>query len=141
MSTLEALYKQLVQDHARRPRHYGELGGATHEAAGHNPSCGDRVKVQLRLEGSQIAEVRFTGQGCAVSTASASLMVSALRGRSVPEARALSAAFGELLRTGEARPDLGDLNALGGVHRLHTRVKCAALCWQALDSVLGDLRD
>jgi nitrogen fixation NifU-like protein len=136
MSTLENLYKQVILDHSRRPRHYGELPDATHREAGHNPSCGDRVQLMLRVDGDVIADARFTGKGCAISQASASLMTGALRGKTLAQAAELEHAFLHMLRTGEADGTLGDLAALQGVHTLHTRVKCAALPWQTLDVLL-----
>ncbi|WP_412028316.1 Fe-S cluster assembly sulfur transfer protein SufU [Deinococcus yunweiensis] len=137
MSTLENLYKQVILDHSRRPRHFGELPGATHTESGHNPSCGDHVQLMVRLDGDVIADARFTGKGCAISVASASLMTSALRGKTVAEAAQLEQAFLTMIRTGAPDATLGDLMALQGVHALHTRVKCATLPWQTLDVLLG----
>ncbi|WP_309570431.1 Fe-S cluster assembly sulfur transfer protein SufU [Deinococcus sp.] len=137
MSTLENLYKQVILDHSRRPRHFGELPGATHTETGHNPSCGDRVQLMLRLDGDVIADARFTGKGCAISVASASLMTSALMGRTLAQAAGIEEAFTRMIRTGEPDASLGDLAALRGVHTLHTRVKCATLPWQTLDVLLA----
>ncbi|WP_309570021.1 Fe-S cluster assembly sulfur transfer protein SufU [Deinococcus sp.] len=136
MSTLENLYKQVILDHSRRPRHFGELPGATHTETGHNPSCGDRVQLMLKLDGDVIVEARFTGKGCAISVASASLMTSALRGRTLAQAAEMERAFTQMIRTGQPAAELGDLVALQGVHTLHTRVKCATLPWQTLDVAL-----
>ncbi|WP_295820228.1 Fe-S cluster assembly sulfur transfer protein SufU [uncultured Deinococcus sp.] len=136
MSTLDNLYKQVILDHSRKPRHFGELSGATNVESGHNPSCGDHVQLMLRLDGDVIADAGFTGKGCAISVASASLMTSALRGKTVAEAAQLEHAFLHMIRTGEPDPSLGDLMALQGVHALHTRVKCATLVWQTLDVLL-----
>lgn len=130
------LYKQIVMEHSRRPRHFGVLAGATAQAEGINPGCGDRVEVQVRLDGDTLAEVNFTGRGCAISVASASLMTGLVRGKTVTQALALADAFSEMLRTGQAPPELGDSAALSGVHSLHTRVKCAALGWQTLRAAL-----
>lgn len=137
MSALQALYKQVILEHSRRPRNYGELPEATHTEGGHNPSCGDQLQLQLKLSGELIEEARFTAQGCAISVASASLMTSALRGRTVAEAQEIARAFTGMIRTGEADDALGDLLALRGVHTLHTRVKCATLPWQTLEVALG----
>lgn len=136
-SAMQALYKEVVLEHYRRPRNFGDLPGATHAEGGHNPSCGDQLQLMLRLDGDRIEDARFTAQGCAISVASASLMTGALRGRTVAEAQALTQAFTTMLRTGEAAPELGDLAALRGVHTLHTRVKCASLPWQTLQVLLG----
>lgn len=141
MSTLRNLYKQVILEHSRKPRHYGELPDATHREGGHNLSCGDQLEVQLKYDAQNqtIADIRFTAKGCAISVASASLMMQAVRGKTVTEAAALSASFGQMLRTGEVTDDLGDLAALQGVHTLATRTKCAALAWQTLDVLLSDL--
>lgn len=136
-SAMQALYKEVVLEHYRRPRNFGDLPGATHAEGGHNPSCGDQLQLMLRLDGDRIEDARFTAQGCAISVASASLMTGALRGKTVAEAQALTQAFTTMLRTGEAAPELGDLAALRGVHTLHTRVKCASLPWQTLQVLLG----
>lgn len=136
-SAMQALYKEVVLEHYRRPRNFGDLPGATHAEGGHNPSCGDQLQLMLRLDGDRIEDARFTAQGCAISVASASLMTGALRGKTVAEAQALIQAFTTMLRTGEAAPELGDLAALRGVHTLHTRVKCASLPWQTLQVLLG----
>lgn len=136
MSALENLYKQVILDHSRKPRHFGELPGATHSESGSNPSCGDRLQLMLKLEGDVIADARFVGKGCAISMASASLMTSALRGRTLAQAAATGQAFTQMIRTGEPDASLGDLVALQGVHTLHTRVKCATLPWQTLDVLL-----
>lgn len=135
-SAMQALYKEVVLEHYRRPRNFGDLPGATHAEGGHNPSCGDQLQLMLRLDGDRIEDARFTAQGCAISVASASLMTGALRGKTVAEAQALTQAFTTMLRTGEAAPELGDLAALRGVHTLHTRVKCASLPWQTLQVLL-----
>lgn len=136
-SAMQALYKEVVLEHYRRPRNFGDLPDATHAEGGHNPSCGDQLQLMLRLDGDRIEDARFTAQGCAISVASASLMTGALRGKTVAEAQALTQAFTTMLRTGEAAPELGDLAALRGVHTLHTRVKCASLPWQTLQVLLG----
>lgn len=139
-SAMQALYRQVVMEHYRRPRNFGDLPDATHAEGGHNPSCGDQLQLMLRLKGERIEEARFTAQGCAISVASASLMTGALKGKTVEEAHALIGAFTEMVRSGEAAPELGDLAALRGVHTLHTRVKCATLPWQTLQVLLEQAR-
>lgn len=137
MSALKNLYKQVILDHSRQPRNFGDLPGATLTEGGHNPSCGDQVQVQVQLDGPVIRQARFTGKGCAISVASASLMTQAIQGRTTDEARELSRAFSHMIRTGETDEALGDLSALQGVHTLATRTKCAALPWQTLDVLLA----
>ncbi|PNY80708.1 Fe-S cluster assembly sulfur transfer protein SufU [Deinococcus koreensis] len=141
MSALQAMYKQVIMEHSRKPRNAGELPGATHTGEGHNPSCGDGLRLQLQLEGDTIRDVHATATGCAISVASASLMTVALRGRTVAQARETAQAFTQMIRTGEADAALGDLMALQGVHTLHTRVKCATLPWQTLDVLLSSPTD
>lgn len=135
-SPLKDLYRQVVMEHYRQPRHYGDLPGATHREGGHNPSCGDRLELMLKLEGETIQEASFTAKGCAISVASASLMTGLIRGKTVPEALALAGQFSTMMKTGEAAPELGESAALQGVHTLHTRVKCASLAWQTLRVLL-----
>jgi nitrogen fixation NifU-like protein len=137
MSDLRELYQSLILDHNRTPRHFGRLTRATHHGAGHNPLCGDRVEVYLRIENDQVAEVSFEGDGCAISTASASLMTEALQGKSLAEAQAVFKDFHELLTRGQQpQNDLGSLTVLAGVREFPTRVKCATLPWHTLQAAL-----
>jgi nitrogen fixation NifU-like protein len=145
MSGVNELYQEILLDHYRHPRNFGPLEGADREIEGHNPLCGDRVRLRLRVEGDRVAEAKFEGSGCAISTASASMMTEKIRGRSVGEALALADEFRALV-TGEAPaasvatdPDrLGELIALEGVREYPMRVKCATLPWHALRSLLGE---
>lgn len=138
MSDLKQLYQEIVLDHYRKPRNFGVLEGADREAAGHNPLCGDRVKVYLGLDGERIEEIRFEGAGCAISTASASLMTSALAGKTLEEARDLGEHFRAMITSKEdvGTTDLGELEALQGVRDLPVRVKCATLAWHTLQAAL-----
>lgn len=136
MSHLQTLYRQVILEHSRRPHNRGELPGATHTEGGHNVSCGDRVQVQLRVQGGLIEDARFTAEGCAISVASASLLTGLLRGQTPTEALALVGAFSRMLQSGEADPALGEAAALRGVHDLPTRIKCAALPWQTVRVLL-----
>lgn len=138
MSAMQELYRQVISDHARAPRGKGELAGATHTAIGDNPSCGDRVAVQLRLDGEVIGDVRFSGRGCAISQASASMLTGLVRGRTRAEALALAGEFEGMLRGTAPKGDLGDLMALQGTAQLHSRVKCAVLAWEALREALAE---
>jgi nitrogen fixation NifU-like protein len=134
------LYQRIVLDHGRNPRHRGALAGATHSARGDNPFCGDRVTVALVVAGDRITDARFDGAGCAISTASASMMADALHGRTRAQAEALCRAFESLLtgRAGDAEvAALGELGAFAGVRRYPVRVKCARLPWQTLVAALG----
>lgn len=138
MSDLRDLYQEVILDHNRRPRNRGALAAATHRAEGFNPLCGDRLVLELAVRGDRIEEVRFEGEGCAISTAAASLMTEAVKGRSLPEVERLHAGFQGLVtgRPSAAPADLGALEALGGVAEFPMRVKCATLCWHTLKAAL-----
>ncbi len=132
------LYRDVILDHNRSPRNFGPLEPADRVTQGFNPLCGDRLTLRLRLVDGRIDEVRFEGQGCAISTASASLMTEAVKGKSVAEAKALFERMHALFTLDGAPIDgLGKLAALSGVHEFPARVKCASLCWHTLASALG----
>jgi len=136
---LKELYREVILDHNKSPRNFGRLEPADATAAGHNPLCGDRLNITLRLDGSRVADLRFEGQGCAISVASASLMTEAVKGRSRAEIGKLFEDVHELL-TGRVRApaaDLGKLLALAGVGEFPARVKCASLCWHTLNAALA----
>jgi nitrogen fixation NifU-like protein len=134
---LADLYRDVILDHNRRPRNYGPLEPADASIEGFNPLCGDRLTVRLKMAGEAIEDIRFEGQGCAISTASASLMTEAVKGKSRTEALALFERVHCLL-TDDAAPgdELGKLAALSGVRQYPARVKCASLCWHTLASAL-----
>ena len=140
MSDLRDLYQEVILDHNRRPRNFGPLPAANRRAEGHNPLCGDRVAVYLDIEGDRIQGVSFEGAGCAISTASASLMTEALKGLSVEEARTLFHAFHVLVTQGDEGEDLGKLAVFTGVREYPMRVKCATLAWHTLMAAL-DAKD
>lgn len=146
MSDLLALYQDVILDHNKRPRNFGELEAADHRAEGSNPLCGDRLRVDLKLDAGRIADVRFRGQGCAISTASASLMTEIVKGKTIDEVEALFEGFHEML-TGDpsvrAEPssELGKLVVFGGVREFPIRVKCATLPWHTLHAALHDAAD
>ncbi len=138
MSELMDLYQEVILDHTRKPRNFGNLEDATHRAEGHNPLCGDQVAVSLRLQGDVVQDIRFQGKGCAIATASASMMTEILKGR---EAAFLAEAFGRFqdLVTGQAiepPEDLGKLMAFAGVAAFPVRVKCATLAWHTVKAAL-----
>lgn len=133
---LEQMYKEILLEHQKRPRNYGHLEHKTHTNQGHNPSCGDQISLELQIQDNCIVAVRFSGRGCTISQASASLMTVAIEGKTIAEASSIAQAFGAMLHTGQADSSLGDLNALVGVAKLHTRVKCATLGWQTLELAL-----
>jgi nitrogen fixation protein NifU and related proteins len=140
MSAAEQLYQEMVVEHKRAPRHFGTLPAPTSEARGRNPQCGDDVQVQLQVEDGRVADIGFTGQGCAICIASASMMTEAVLGRDIATARALQQRFRAVL-TGQAEPegaDLGKLVSLAGVCRYPSRIKCALLGWHALMHAIGE---
>ena len=132
----DPLYQRLVLDHGRHPRNQGPLPGATHQARGDNPFCGDRWLVALILDCDQIREVRYEGAGCAISTAAASMMSEAVAGKTSAEVERLWQSFERCIAAGELGDDLGDLAAFAGVRRYPVRVKCARLPWQTLLAAL-----
>jgi nitrogen fixation protein NifU and related proteins len=139
MADLDALYQEIILDHNRRPRNYGELAGADKTVAGRNPLCGDEMTLWVRLQDDRIAEARFVAQGCAVSKASASLMTTAIKGKTREEAGQLFERVHKLVTgklTEDERAGMGPLAALGGVSRFPIRVKCASLPWHALKKAL-----
>ena len=141
MPNLESLYHEVILDHGRRPRFAQFPAGANREAEGHNPLCGDRIVLKLRAEGDVVTEVGFEGKGCAISTAAASTMAEAIRGKTQSEIRELSRRFRDLV-TGKADAatgtELGKLGAFAGVSGFPMRVKCATLPWHTLEAALDE---
>ncbi|HET9784612.1 MAG TPA: SUF system NifU family Fe-S cluster assembly protein [Terriglobales bacterium] len=139
MSQLDDLYQELVIDHSKRPRNFGPLPQANRRAEGFNRLCGDRVTVLVELDGDTVRQVRFQGSGCAISTASASLLTEAVRGKSLAETEALFQRFHKLV-TGEPGADaegMGKLAVFAGVSEYPARVKCASLAWHTLHQALA----
>ena len=139
MNELQGLYQEVLLDHYRSPRNRGRLAEATGRAEGHNPLCGDRIAVEVEVEDHRLRKVAFEGTGCAISTASASLMTETIKGMKRAEVDALFARVHDMLTHSEATPDtsLGKLAALAGVREFPSRVKCASLCWHTLNAALG----
>jgi len=135
---LKELYRDVILDHNRHPRNFGRIEPADGRAEGHNPLCGDRLSVFVRMDGQRVADIRFEGKGCAISTASASLMTEAVKGKDRTAIRALFDKVHALLTRADAAPDgaLGKLAALSGVREFPVRVKCASLCWHTLNAAL-----
>jgi nitrogen fixation NifU-like protein len=140
MSDLSELYQELILDHNRRPRNYGDLPGATCQAHGHNPLCGDQIRVEALIDGDVIRDLRFTGSGCAIAKASASLMTEAVRERGVDEALGLFDRFQAMLTTPDDNEvdvaGVGKLAVFAGVRAFPMRVKCATLAWHTLKAAL-----
>jgi nitrogen fixation NifU-like protein len=141
VNDLRELYQEVILDHSKKPRNFRELPGASHSAEGHNPLCGDRATVYLKVEDGVVREATFKGAGCSISTASASMMTDAVRGRTVAEAMALFERFHELVtadpsKAAAASAELGKLAVFAGVHEFPMRVKCASLAWHTLKAAL-----
>jgi len=139
--SLRELYQEVILDHSRHPRHFGPLEHATHNGEGHNPLCGDRVKVHLLVDAqNRIADIRFEGRGCAISQASASLMTDMVIGRTVAEAETLMGGFLSMVKGEDAaqlpEDDMDRLNVMAGVSAFPMRVKCATLAWHTMKSAL-----
>jgi nitrogen fixation NifU-like protein len=142
---LRDLYRELILDHARSPRHFGKLEGATHSAEGINPLCGDKLRIYFLIDpDGQINDAKFEGSGCAISVASASLLTDTVIGLNCDAALDFFSALVSRLsgRTADSDPestvDLGKLVALEGVKEFPSRVKCATLAWHALNSAIHD---
>ncbi len=135
---LKELYRDVILDHNKRPRNFGRIEPSDSHADGHNPLCGDRLTVWLRLKDDRIEDIRFEGKGCAISTASASLMTEAVKGKDRAAVQSLYGRIHSLLTQQDAVPDesLGKLAALSGVREFPARVKCASLCWHTLNAAL-----
>lgn len=140
MTDIRELYQSVILDHYKRPRNFGKLENAERTAEGFNPLCGDRISLSLRFDGERVVDVRFEGSGCAISTASSSLMTQAVKGRSRTEIQAVIDQFHRML-VDEADPDalaadLGKLVVMAGVREYPVRVKCATLAWHTLRAAL-----
>jgi nitrogen fixation NifU-like protein len=133
---IEELYQEVILDHSRRPRNFGELPDAAVLVHGDNPACGDEIHLAVKFDdGGGLEDIKFTGSGCAISQASASLMTMKLKGKSRSEAMEMLRAFHELVTNdaGEAPKALGDLRVMKGVQNFPQRVKCAMLPWRAVE--------
>jgi len=141
MSDLRDLYQEVILDHSKKPRNFRELPGAR-QAEGHNPLCGDRATVYVRLEGDRVSDVAFKGAGCSISTASASMMTESVKGKSREEVERLFKRFHEMVTASpdkaaaNSAPELGKLAVFSGVCEFPVRVKCASLPWHTLKAAL-----
>ena len=135
---LRDLYQEVILDHNKRPRNFRTIVPASHHAEGHNPLCGDRLKLYVQVAGETIEDVAFQGSGCAISKASASLMTDAVKGQTLQAANALFERFHQMVTTPPDQPveNMGKLSVLAGVREFPVRVKCASLCWHTLKAAL-----
>jgi nitrogen fixation NifU-like protein len=142
MSDLRELYQQVILDHQKKPRNFRPIDGASSRVEGYNPLCGDRVTVYLKLEDGLVKDISFQGSGCAISTASASMMTESLKGKTLAQAEALFKAFHELVtgppdqEAGDEAAALGKLAVFSGVREFPVRVKCATLPWHTFQAAL-----
>jgi nitrogen fixation NifU-like protein len=134
MTDLGDLYQQIILDHNRNPRNFRTVPNANRSAEGYNPLCGDRISLQMRVDGDVIADVGFQGSGCAISKAAASIMTAAVQGKTSAEAQTLFQSFRDMLAGGSTAP--GKLAAFAGVKSFPARVKCATLSWHTLHAAL-----
>jgi len=144
---IAALYQELILDHYRRPRNKGELEGATTSIVMKNPLCGDEVALHVKRDGDRVSDVRFSGRGCSISQASASMMTQLVKGKTADEIGQLRDTFRDMVMgTAAADSDevvetMGSLRALSGVCKFPARVKCALLAWNALESAMAEPTD
>jgi nitrogen fixation NifU-like protein len=134
----DELYRELILDHYRNPRHRGSLAAADVVAEGYNPLCGDEVELQVKFDDGRIGDIGFAGRGCSISQASGSMLTELVLGKPPEEVRRLSGLFTHMLTEPDDEPpeELGDLEALQGVARYPVRVKCATLAWHTLEDAL-----
>jgi nitrogen fixation protein NifU and related proteins len=143
MSDLRELYQDLIKDHSKKPRNFRALDESAYRVEGFNPLCGDHFTVYLQMEGDVVKDVAFQGNGCAISTASASLMTQALKGKTRKEAEALFQKFHSLLTGADDSSDdaeLGKLAVFAGVRKFPVRVKCASLAWHTFRAALEGVK-
>jgi nitrogen fixation NifU-like protein len=139
MSSLRELYQEVILDHNKSPRNFRAMEDATRSVEGYNPLCGDHYTVYVKVEDGRIKDVSFTGAGCAISKASASIMSSMMKGKTVEEAEALYRSFHRLVKGEGSEADaVGKLVAFAGVNEFPARVKCASLAWHTLHSALQE---
>jgi nitrogen fixation protein NifU and related proteins len=138
IDNLNDLYQEVIMDHSRHPRNFKRLPDANHTAHGHNPLCGDQVTVYVQVDGDRISNITFEGSGCAISKAAASVMTTALKGKTMAEAKELFAKFHSMVADGHLQEcENCKLAAFAGVHKFPARVKCAMLPWRTLEASLA----
>jgi nitrogen fixation NifU-like protein len=133
---LNDLYQQVILDHCKAPRNFHELAAPTCSAQGHNPLCGDQLKLFLAMDGEVIKDISFVGSGCCISKASASLLTESVKGKTKTAVTQIFDQVHEMVITGQTKGDLGKLAVFAGVHKFPARVKCAILAWHALIAAL-----
>ena len=129
---IKELYQEIILEHGKNPRNLGRPENFNKEAKGHNPLCGDQISIQIIMKGEEISDVKFTGAGCAISTASASILTESIKGKSKNEIERIFENFHDLVTGNETEEDLGKLAIFEGVQKYPVRIKCATLSWHAL---------
>ncbi|WP_216831003.1 Fe-S cluster assembly sulfur transfer protein SufU [Alkalihalobacterium elongatum] len=135
-NNLDTLYRQVIMDHYKNPRNRGEFEGDSVTVNMNNPTCGDRIQLQMQVEDGKISAAKFVGEGCSISLASASMMTQAVKGLTVEEALKMSEIFSDMMQGkdyDDSTFDLGDIEALQGVSKFPARIKCATLAWKAME--------
>ncbi|MBB6453458.1 nitrogen fixation NifU-like protein [Salirhabdus euzebyi] len=139
---LDTLYRQVIMDHYKNPRNKGEFSGDDHLTIEmNNPTCGDRIHLQLQVENGTVKDAKFDGEGCSISMSSASMMTQAIKGKPVEEALKLSEYFSNMIQGKDMETedlDIGDIQALQGVSKFPARIKCATLAWKAMEKGVGE---
>jgi nitrogen fixation NifU-like protein len=141
MTDLRELYQETILDHYRQPRNYGSMADANRTAEGYNPLCGDKITLHLKVENGVVLDARFEGFGCAIATASASLMTESIKGKREDEALQLLEQIHGMATGGSNTGDLGKLEVLAGVHEFPQRVKCATLAWHTMKAALQNIAE
>ncbi|MEN2768374.1 Fe-S cluster assembly sulfur transfer protein SufU [Ornithinibacillus xuwenensis] len=139
-NNLETLYRQVIMDHYKNPRNHGAIQGDALTVDMNNPTCGDRIQLQLQIEDGVVKDAKFEGEGCSISMSSASMMTQAIKGQKVADALQMSKIFSDLMLGEEidTELDLGDAEALSGVSQFPARIKCATLAWKAMEKGVND---
>lgn len=139
-NNLDALYRQVIMDHYKRPRNRGILEDGSHTINMNNPTCGDRIQLSLKVEDGVVTNAKYEGEGCSISMSSASMMTQAIKGKKVDEALKLANIFSEMIQGKDYDDDidLGDIEALQGVSKFPARIKCATLAWKAMEKGLKE---
>ncbi|SFQ34606.1 nitrogen fixation protein NifU [Desemzia incerta] len=140
LSKLDQLYRQVILDHSQHPHHYGKLDESTRTIELNNPTCGDVIQLHFLIEDDRITDIRFSGHGCTISKASASMMTDLMVGKTLEEALQLEKQFSLLVQGEEVQDveELGDAVLLSGVAKFPARIKCATLSWKALEKALAE---
>lgn len=137
---LDTLYRQVIMDHYKKPRNKGMLEDGSLTIDMNNPTCGDRIRLTMKIEDNKVTDVKFDGDGCSISMSSASMMTQAIKGKDVDTALTMSQTFSEMIQGKEYSDDidLGDIEALQGVSKFPARIKCATLAWKAMEKGLKE---